>query len=235
VNENFNTGWRATLGRTELRAVRLDGWKQGWLVPKETKGVVQLTYTPDRSQLIAVVEGLNLLLVLLLVAVWPAWDRRRPGPRGRRALVAGTGWPAWAAVGLAAALGGWIAGVPGLAVTAAVAIVCGWARTRRSRTLRALASRWTVVLAMIAGTVCLAVGDWLDLLDNPSAPSGVLGDIAPQLLGLVIVGRVTIGLWPGVVSDRKPGRHIRIQPSRAFKGALRPLRRARAWIGFSSR
>lgn len=195
VNENFNTGWRATAGGTALRAVRLDGWKQGWLVPAGTKGVVRLTYAPDRSQRIAVVAGLNLLLVLLLVAVWPARERRGPGPSGGRALVAGTGWPAWAALGLAAALGGWIAGIPGLAVTAAVAAVCGWARTGRAWPLRALASSWTVVLAMVAGAGCLAAGNRFGLLDNPSKPDGPLGDVVPQLLGLAIVGRVAVELW----------------------------------------
>ncbi|MCR3741712.1 arabinofuranan 3-O-arabinosyltransferase [Actinomadura glauciflava] len=194
VNENFNAGWRATVGGTELRAVRLDGWKQGWVVPKGTRGVVELAYTPDRAQRTAVAAGLSLLLVLLLVAVWPSGrrGRRRPEPR---ALVAGTGWPAWAAIGLAAALGGWIAGPPGLAVTVAVAAACGWARTRRSAVPRALASPWPVALAMLAGAGCLAAGVRLDLLDNPAAPSGPLGDIAPQLLGLVIVGRLAVELW----------------------------------------
>jgi arabinofuranan 3-O-arabinosyltransferase len=191
VNENFNTGWRATAGGTELRAVRLDGWKQGWLVPAGTSGLVELTYTPDRAQRIAVVTGLNLLLVLLIVALWPgrSGGRRRPDPR------AGTGWPAWAAIGLAAALGGWIAGIPGAAVTLGVAVLCGWARTRRSAVPRALASPWPVAVAMLAGTGCLAAAMWLDLLDNPASPTGPVGDIAPQLLGLVIVGRVAVELW----------------------------------------
>ncbi|SPT50675.1 Domain of uncharacterised function (DUF3367) [Actinomadura madurae] len=199
VNENFNSGWRATAGGTELRAVRLDGWKQGWIVPEGTSGAVELTYTPDRAQRIAVVAGLNLLLVLLLAAVRRGRRAgRRPDPR---ALVAGTGWPAWAAVGLAAALGGWIAGVPGAAVTAAVALGCGWARTRRSAVPRALASPWPVALAMLAGTGCLAAGLRLDLIDNPAAPSGAVGDIVPQLLGLVIVGRIAVELW----RPRPPG------------------------------
>ncbi|NKZ06234.1 DUF3367 domain-containing protein [Actinomadura latina] len=193
VNENFNTGWRATAGGTELRAVRLDGWKQGWLVPAGTSGVVELAYTPDRAQRIAVVAGLNLLLVLLIVALWPGRSGgRRPDPR---AMVAGTGWPAWAAIGLAAALGGWIAGPPGVAVTLGVAVLCGWARTRRSAVLRALASPWPIAIAMLAGTGCLAAGMWLDLLENPAAPSGPVGDIAPQLLGLAVVGRVAVELW----------------------------------------
>lgn len=197
VNENFNDGWRATVGGTELRAVRLDGWKQGWLVPAGTGGVVELTYGPDRAQRIAVVAGLNLLLVLLIIAVWPrgSGNRRDPRQRPRRALVAGTGWPAWAAVGLAAALGGWIAGAPGLAVTVLVAAGCGWARTRRSAVLRAVASPWTIAIVMLAGTGCLAAGAWLKMIDNYASPSGGLGDIAPQLLGLVIVGRVAAELW----------------------------------------
>ncbi|TDC82787.1 DUF3367 domain-containing protein [Actinomadura sp. 7K507] len=197
VNENFNIGWTATAGGKELRAVRLDGWKQGWLVPEGTSGVVELTYGPDRAQRIAVVAGLNLLLVMLIVAVWPARSagRRDPRPRTGRALVAGTGWPAWAAVGLAAVLGGWIAGVPGLAVTALVAVGCGWARTRRSAVVRAIASPWTIAIAMLAGTGCLAAGAWLDMIENPASPSGPLGDLAPQLLGLVIVGRVAAELW----------------------------------------
>ncbi|MFD0537693.1 hypothetical protein ACFQY7_31980 [Actinomadura luteofluorescens] len=86
VNENFNAGWRATVGGTELRAVRLDGWKQGWVVPKGTRGVVELAYTPDRAQRTAVVAGLSLLLVLLLVAVRPSGRRGAPpgAPRPRR-------------------------------------------------------------------------------------------------------------------------------------------------------
>ncbi len=194
VNENFNTGWHATTaGGTELRAVRLDGWKQGWLVPKGTSGVVELTYTPDQAQRIAVVAGLNLLLVLLIAALWPGPARgRRPDPRAR---VAGTGWPAWAAIGLAAVLGGWIAGVPGAAVALGVAVLCGWARTRDSAVLRALASPWPIGLAMLAGAGCIAAGMRLHLLDNPAAPSGPLGDIAPQLLGLAVVGRVAVELW----------------------------------------
>ncbi|TDC50270.1 DUF3367 domain-containing protein [Actinomadura sp. KC345] len=197
VNENFNIGWTATVDGEELRAVRLDGWKQGWLVPAGTSGVVELTYGPDRAQRIAVVVGLNLLLVLLVVAVRPGRSPSRRGPRPApgRSLVAGTGWPPWAALGLAAALGGWTAGVPGLAVTALVAAGCGWARTRRSAILRAVASPWTIAIAMLAGTGCLAAGAWLDMIENPASPSGPLGDLAPQLLGLVIVGRIAAELW----------------------------------------
>ncbi|MBE1531345.1 alpha-(1-_3)-arabinofuranosyltransferase domain-containing protein [Actinomadura algeriensis] len=196
VQENFNEGWRATVDGTELRPVRLDGWKQGWLVPAGTRGAVELTYEPDRAQLVSVAGGLGLLVLLLAVAVRP-FGRRRP-PRGRAPAAvpaAGRGWPIWAALPFAAALGAWIGGVPGAAVTLAVAVVCGWARTRRLAALRAIASPWPVAVAMVAGTGCLAVGARWNLLGNPANPSGVLGDVAPQVLGLVIVGRLAIELW----------------------------------------
>ena len=39
VNENFNAGWQAvTAGGALLRPVRLDGWKQAWLLPAGTSG-----------------------------------------------------------------------------------------------------------------------------------------------------------------------------------------------------
>ncbi|TMQ96737.1 DUF3367 domain-containing protein [Actinomadura soli] len=218
VNENFNTGWRATAGGTELRPVRLDGWKQGWIVPAGTSGAVELTYLPDRAQRVAVVAGLGLLLVLLLIAVAPRKKRRR---EELREAVAGKGWPAWAAIGLAAALGGWIAGAPGLAVTGAVAAGCGWARTRPSPFARAVASPWAAAAAMLAGTACLAAGAWLDAVGNPSAPSGLLGDIAPQLLGLAVVGRVAAGLWRPKRSGGDSGEPIALswtQPEREPDG-----------------
>jgi arabinofuranan 3-O-arabinosyltransferase len=200
VNENYNPGWTARVGGRTLRPVRLDGWKQGWLIPAGTSGTVELTYRPDAAQRIAVVAGLNLLLVLLLVAVWPGGGRgtgtSRNEPPSGLPFVRGTrGWPAWAALGLAAAMGFWVAGVPGVAVTGATAVVCGWSRTRRRPLLRAPASPWTVALLMVAGTGCLAAGYWTGTLDNPAAPSGYLGDVVPQLLGLVILGRVALQLW----------------------------------------
>ncbi|QXJ21931.1 DUF3367 domain-containing protein [Actinomadura graeca] len=196
VNENFNAGWRATVGGTRLRAVRLDGWKQGWVVPAGTKGTVRLTYGPDRPQLAAVAAGLALLVFLLVAAVWPGARRGpRPRPRPLAAPAAAGGRPGWAAVALAAVLGGWISGLPGLAVAAVVAGACGWAGGRRSRVARALASPWTAALALTAGTASFAAAAWTGTLGNPGAPSGVLGDIAPQLLGLAVAGRIAAGLW----------------------------------------
>jgi arabinofuranan 3-O-arabinosyltransferase len=91
VNENFNGGWRAVMGGRPLRAVRLDGWKQGWLLPAGTSGVVTLTYLPDAHYRDAIIGGLATLALIVLVAVWPATlvPRRRRGGGGREGAVRG--------------------------------------------------------------------------------------------------------------------------------------------------
>ncbi|MGP4049557.1 alpha-(1-_3)-arabinofuranosyltransferase domain-containing protein [Streptomyces sp. 2A115] len=45
--ENFNDGWKATLGGKELNPVRLDGWQQGWRIPAGEGGTVKLSYEPS--------------------------------------------------------------------------------------------------------------------------------------------------------------------------------------------
>jgi arabinofuranan 3-O-arabinosyltransferase len=82
VNENFNPGWRAVIGGRPLRAVRLDGWKQGWLLPAGRAGLVTLTYLPNAVYRAAILGGLSSLALVLVLAIRPwGWGRRRrPGP-----------------------------------------------------------------------------------------------------------------------------------------------------------
>jgi arabinofuranan 3-O-arabinosyltransferase len=89
VNENFNAGWQAaTAGGALLRPVRLDGWKQAWLLPAGTTGLVTLTYRPAGVYRVAVFGGLAALAVIFLLAliVPPApgrWPRRRARERAQ--------------------------------------------------------------------------------------------------------------------------------------------------------
>src|SRR5262249_12159455 len=46
LTENFNSGWTATLHGRRLQAVRLDGWRQAWVVPAGTGGLVHLEFAP---------------------------------------------------------------------------------------------------------------------------------------------------------------------------------------------
>jgi len=84
ISEDFNAGWRAVIGGRQLQAVRLDGWKQAWLLPAGTRGVVTLTYGPDQVYVAAVAAGLACLLLVMLAAVWTASSRRPGSPRLRR-------------------------------------------------------------------------------------------------------------------------------------------------------
>jgi arabinofuranan 3-O-arabinosyltransferase len=85
VNENFNVGWRASIGGRPLRTVRLDGWKQGWLLPAGTAGVVTLTYVPDRLNHDAIIGGLGAagLILLLAVVPWAVGALRRAAREAR--------------------------------------------------------------------------------------------------------------------------------------------------------
>ena len=140
VNENFNPGWRAVVDGRQLRAVRLDGWKQAWLLPAGTAGVVTLTYLPN-----AIYPG-------AILAGWAHWrwpcswpsgrggDRRRSRPSSagvaapsRPPLPAGAAAPgeysvmAWLVVAGGLVLAGlWLGGYPG-AVLLPVAVGGSWA------------------------------------------------------------------------------------------------------------
>jgi arabinofuranan 3-O-arabinosyltransferase len=105
VPEAANQGWAATLDGHRLRAMTVDGWQQGWVVPSGAGGRVTLDYTPDRPYRLALlVGGLAALLLLVLAAV---------NRRGRERVVTDPGTPGRVLVGLAVAgvlLGGFVAG-----------------------------------------------------------------------------------------------------------------------------
>ncbi|WP_157995916.1 alpha-(1-_3)-arabinofuranosyltransferase domain-containing protein [Thermomonospora amylolytica] len=192
VNENYNAGWVASAGDTVLQPVRLDGWKQGWVLPAGTTGTVTLTYRPDQAHKVAVFTGLGLVLLLTLVAAMPGG--RRPGDtapalppvRTRRGAV-----PV-ALVG-SLALGVWVAGVPGAVTSAVGALLFTWA-CRRTGVARLPASPWAVTVLMLAGTTSWLVSRALYPAANPAAPTDLLGDVVPQLAGLLIATRVIVAL-----------------------------------------
>ncbi|MFC6884114.1 MULTISPECIES: alpha-(1-_3)-arabinofuranosyltransferase domain-containing protein [Actinomadura] len=187
VNENYNRGWHAHVeGGPELRPVRLDGWRQAWAVPAGTKGTVKLSYEPDTVYRASLLVGFNLLIVLLIAAVWARPARGRPEPAPASPAAPGPAARV-AALALAAALGFWLAGVPGLAATALVALASDWAQRRPGGTARGLRSVWPVVAAMTAAGALLAAAG---RIGASGASADVLGDVAPQLLCLLVIGRL---------------------------------------------
>ena len=69
VAESANPGWTATVDGTELRPVVLDGWRQGFVVPAGTEGVVAMDYAPQAPFRLALVGGLAVVGLLLLLAL----------------------------------------------------------------------------------------------------------------------------------------------------------------------
>jgi arabinofuranan 3-O-arabinosyltransferase len=78
LTEGFNAGWQATVDGRPLTPIRLDGWRQGWLLPPGGDTVVDLRFTPDRWHRTGLLLGLLALLALAGLATL----RRRPGPNG---------------------------------------------------------------------------------------------------------------------------------------------------------
>ncbi|MGW7076109.1 alpha-(1-_3)-arabinofuranosyltransferase domain-containing protein [Streptomyces sp. NPDC054866] len=116
--ENINDGWKATLNGKELSSVRLDGWQQGFLVPKGEGGTVKLSYEPSRIYEIGLIGGgVGVLALIALVLI----RRREPNPDGpdlappAPGLILGT----VALTLVAAVIAGWFALlVPALALLA---------------------------------------------------------------------------------------------------------------------
>jgi arabinofuranan 3-O-arabinosyltransferase len=79
VNENYNTGWQARLAGHVLQPVRLDGWKQGWILPAGSRGLVTLTYGPQ-AQYDAALWGGGLGLLAVVIVAFLVPSRRRRGP-----------------------------------------------------------------------------------------------------------------------------------------------------------
>ena len=69
VNESFNQGWTGSLDGNELEPVVLDGWRQGFVLPAGTAGVVELRYGPQTAFAVALWGGLVAVALLLLVAL----------------------------------------------------------------------------------------------------------------------------------------------------------------------
>jgi len=225
VNEDFNAGWQARLGGVRLRAVRIDGWKQGWLLPAGTAGTVTLIYAPNARYRDAIFGGLATLALVMLVAFWPpapAWLRRRawrprwltrparvrPEPASREArprwlmrLPPGVG----AALASAAAVcvlllaGLWLGGYPGAVIlTIATGLfTAAFSYRHRHRLWLELCRPWIVAGLLLAAAASAVVGE--RLLDAGTSGTLVtaLTNTAPQIICLTIIARLAAALIVG--------------------------------------
>jgi arabinofuranan 3-O-arabinosyltransferase len=114
VPENYNRGWVAHAGGSELRSLRVDGWQQGWVLPESYDGEVNLVFTPQRTFTLGLGAGLLGVVVLLgLALVRP----RRQGGNTRAYTAAEADLP-----GSASRLWAWAAGIAAGAAVLAMAV-----------------------------------------------------------------------------------------------------------------
>lgn len=169
TDENFNAGWTASLGGVRLRAVKVDGWRQAWVLPAGARGTVRMAYGPDRAYRWLLLAGLGLVLLVLIAAAVPG----RSGPPPAGALRTGRRWR-WP---IAILIGFWMGGFIGLAV---VPLACALGpRLRRGPLL-------SMGLLTLAGGL-LAVDAHLRGAGGGGLPVG-LSDAVPQVLCLIALG-----------------------------------------------
>lgn len=197
VPESRNNGWAATgPDGAPLRAVTVNGWQQGWVIPAGTDGTVTLRFALNAPYRIGLFGGLALLLILAALALVPG---ARPGAGAavrawRPGVLAGLG------VGAAAfALSGW----PGLvlwAVTGGATVLLSSLHLppERRAALRVFGASGFVLAAML----WLATGPW-------HAESGYVGH-GPWPQGLALVG-VLLMAWSTLPWSRSGGRPRRRQ------------------------
>ena len=208
VNENFNAGWQAVIDGRALQPVQLDGWKQAWVLPAGTSGVVALTYQPATTYRDAIVAGLAALLLCLAISLLPAggsplpWT---PGPRGpgrRRSRR----WPTVVLTGAAlAAVGLVLGGYPGAVL---LPIVTGLLRLRLRRRSPGRHGRdqWDWESAgrplLLGGLLAVAsaigaVGEHLVYSGDSGLTVTVTANAIPQFICLFVVGGLAAACLQG--------------------------------------
>ena len=203
VNENFNPGWRAVAGGHTLQPVRLDGWKQAWVLPAGTTGLVTLTYRPQSLYRDAVAGGLAALVLVLVIACLrirrrsmdagpTPWPPDQPAPRrsGRLELVI-------AAVVLAGA-GLILGGYPGAVLVPAATFAC----LALNRTRHAEAGPWLLAGLLVVAAAGGAVGEHLALSGDIGLVVSAPANAIPQVICLIVVGGMAAALL--VPANRQP-------------------------------
>jgi arabinofuranan 3-O-arabinosyltransferase len=183
--EGFNDGWRATAYGRTLTPVRLDGWQQGWKLPRGGSTEVTLMFGPGRTQHALLLVGLAAALLVLPLALVPA---RRPSGLPSRPLAPVPG--RWWRAAPVAVTGGLLIGPVGLASAAAAL---------------ALPRRWWAAGA--GGTVAV-----IGVLEAAGPDAGWV-EAAGQGLAAAALCVIAAALVDWLPPDRPPGQPLG-QPQR---------------------
>jgi arabinofuranan 3-O-arabinosyltransferase len=189
TTENANDGWRATLNGAALTPVRVDGWRQGWILPAGTGGVVALEFTPQAAYVGGLAAGASGVLALLVLALAGRGSRRG---EAAPSLGPSRGWTLAAAAPIAGLL---LGGLPGLAV-AALAVGAGYALPRS----------WVAGGLAAGAAVGAALAPWPG---SREAPDAVL--IATSLMAIAALAAASA---PGRTRPESPDEPTAAQAAR---------------------
>lgn len=187
LTENHNAGWVATMDGRTLDPIRVDGWRQAWVVPAGMSGAIALDFAPNGLYRTGLLIGGVAVLLLVLALAWPARVFRGPSPIPReRPLVI---------VGIALACAAALTGVPGL-LAAGLGLVLGGLGSRWFRHTRPV-----VVLAALGGVAVLAAfWPWPQRLSATPLVEMILAGLT--VLGLAAAAAPT--MWRGSASGGAP-------------------------------
>lgn len=190
--QNINTGATATLDGKVLRAQRVDGWQQGWIVPAGAGGEVRFGFAPEgvyRAGLLAGAGGAALVLALALVTSW----RRRGTPPSLELFPVAAPWR-WYDAGLLVLVAGLLAGWWG-----ALAAVVAWLLPRltghRSGLVRLMAAGSGAALLAGALVVEILPTTWDLSWDPPAWTAQALS------LAAVVLVAAAASTAPGSAAD----------------------------------
>ena len=119
--QNVNDGWTASWRGQELPVQRVDGWRQGWLLPAGAAGTVTLDFAPARTFTALLAVGAGLLLLTAVGLALAALRARRRVAAADPPL--GTGRPGALDLVLVVVTGGLLCGWWGLAGVALAVLV----------------------------------------------------------------------------------------------------------------
>ncbi len=174
LNENFNVGWRATLDGRPLTAIRVDGWRMGFVVPAGGAGLISVNFAHVGAFRLLLAVGAALIALLVGLAI--VRTRQSPDESVHDASV--PRWLCWAIVVFAAV---WIGGVAGAASVVIVTVML----RRRERVFG-----FVIGGALVVATVLVVAG-------APSYPNqhrGTFGWPAQILSVLAVVMAVGANL-----------------------------------------
>ena len=83
VAQKLQQGVEGNIEWEALRAVRLDGWQQGWIVASGPGGTVSMEYVPQTEYSAGLLVGAALLVALVLFALVRGRRRTDPPPSGK--------------------------------------------------------------------------------------------------------------------------------------------------------